>query len=109
MPLAEHDRVVSGGLKELRRGLLGSVENIKDGRSVHVGIFSRQHRGSARGANRVAHKRVVEADAVAAELVEARCQVDLRSVSRDRVRGVVICHDEQDVRALRRGLRSGGQ
>ena len=109
MPFAKHHRVVACGLEQFGRCLLRSVEDIENWCAVEVGVFSREHRRPAWGANRIANKCIVEAHAVAPELVEVRRGVDLGSVRRNRVRSVIIRHDEEDVWSLRSGLGSGGQ
>ena len=99
VPFADHAGVVAGGLKQLRHRSLRAVEAVEDGDSVPVGVCAGQHGGPARRADGVRDEGVPEEHSLPGEAVEVRGLVDARAVGGDRVSGVVVRHDEDDVGA----------
>ena len=107
VPLADHAGVVAAGLEQPRDGLPRAVEAVEHRHAVDVRVLAGQDRRAARRADRVGHEDVVEPHALAGEAVDVRRRVHPRAVGADRVGGVVVRHDEDDVRTVGGGSRTG--
>jgi hypothetical protein len=100
VPLADEAGAIAGVAQLGHEGRLGGVEKGVEGRdAVLVAVGAGKQRGSARGAQRVRREEVVEPDAGAGDGVEMWRGVDHRAVGADRVGGVVVAEEEEDVRA----------
>ena len=110
VPLADHGRLVAGRLHELGEGLLVPVEDVAVLQvPVGVGVQPGQHRRAARSADRVPAEAVLEEHALARQPIDVRRHVARPAVGGDRVGGVVVAEDEDDVRAIVRGQGGRGQ
>ncbi len=108
VPLADHRGAVAGvaQLRDERR--LARIDRREQGvDAVHVAVGAGEDRRARRGAQRVRDEAVVEAPPVGGELVDARCLVDDRAVAADRVGGVVVGQDEDDVGSAVHGVDVG--
>ena len=106
VPLADQARVVAAGAQLLGDRVTGAVEGVEDRNTVGVRILPRQERRPAGRADRVGDERVGELGTVRGEPIEMRGGVDLRAVAGDRMLGMVVGEDEDDV-GTPRGLRAG--
>src|SRR5688572_15108257 len=77
--------------------------------AILMAVLARQYRSTTGGANRVRDKAVVETHSFASDAVNLRCLVDLAPVGADRMRSVIIGHDEKNVGRLSFRLREGGR
>ena len=68
--------------------------------AVDVRVLPGQDRGAARRADGVGREHVRQQRALARQPIEVRRLVDARPVRADRVRRVVVRHDEDDVRTV---------
>ena len=101
MPFADDRRLVAGRLQQLRERDLPSVEVVAERlNAVDMIVRPGQDRRAARRADRIRAKAIVEAHAFVREPVQMRRLVDAAAVGADRMRRVVVGHDEQDVRSL---------
>ena len=100
VPFANHAGVVAGGLKVFGDGGLGAVEAVEGGHAVEVAVFAGEDRRPAGGADGVNGEAAVEPHAGAGEAIEVGRLVDLAAVGADGLSGVVVAHDEKDVRRL---------
>src|SRR6185436_2944795 len=105
--LADQAGAVAGRLEQLRQRRLGAVDVVEDGDAVLVRVEAGQGCRPARRADRVGDEEVAEQHALAREPVDLRRLVDARAVGGDRVRRVVVGHDEDDVRACGGGGGGG--
>ena len=118
-PLAQVPLADDGGLVAGRAQVLGDVGQavvdavVQRHDAVDVVVGAGQDGRAAGRADRVADVAVVQAHALGRDAVDVRRAVDAVAVAADRARGVVVGHDEQDVRALallaHQGLRSAGR
>src|SRR5688500_5873352 len=72
-------------------------------------IFSRENRCTARRADRILDKTIAEAHPLFRQPVHIRRHVDLAPVSADRMRRVIIRHDEQNIWPPLRMQGDGGE
>ena len=100
MPLSEHHRMVTRSLKDLRYRLLSAVEDVEYRRSIQMRILSGEHGCPAWCADGVANKRALKADAFGAYLIQVRRLIDPGAITGQGMRGVIVCHDEQNVRPI---------
>jgi len=108
VPLADDRRLVAGLLEQLGERLLRRVElDAVVDHPVRVAVLPRLDHRPARRADRVRHKTVMEDHPLGGQAVDLGRLVDLRAVGADRVRGVVVGEDEEDVGPLRRFGRGG--
>ena len=106
MPLAHHPRVVSRLLQQFRERLLRAVEPVEPTAPVLVAVLARGDCRAAGRTDRVRAEAVVQPHALGRQAIDVRRLVDPAAVAADGRRGVVVGHDEQDVRPFgRRGLR----
>src|SRR5688572_5318591 len=77
--------------------------------AILMAVLARQNRSTTWSANRVCDKAVVETHSFASDSVNLRCLVDLAPVGADRVRSMIIGHDQKNVGRLRPRLREGGR
>jgi len=103
VPLADHGGLVAGGLQQLRERRLGTVE---DGvrvvvETIPVGILASQDHRAARATDRIGHERPVEPHALPGDPVDVRGldEFPVVAVGADRLVGMVVGIDEDDVRA----------
>jgi len=98
MPLANH-----GGLPAVVLELLGKrpqavVEGSGErGHTVDVVVRARQDGGATWGTDRVGAERRIQTDALGSNAVQVGCLVDAAAIRRDRVSGVIVAHDEDNV------------
>ena len=95
--------LIAVSLHVLWQGRLALVEAGEFVDAVLVGVLAGPEDGSAGGANGVGDEGVGEAHAVASEAVEVGSGGDFceaTAVGADRVGGVVVRHDEEDVRPV---------
>ena len=97
VPLADHPGVVAALLQQPRDRHARTVEPIEHRHAVEVRVLAGQNRGAARRADRVGGKDARQQRALARQPIEVRRLVDARPVRADRVRRVVVGHDEDDV------------
>ena len=98
MPLANDARHVSRTLERLGERPQRVVERSVEGRHpVHVVVGARQDRRTARCADRVRAEGCVHAHAAIGNPIEVGSSVDTTAIRRDRVGGVVVRHDEEEV------------
>ena len=109
MPLADHRGLISGPLEKLGKRWLATVEGVAVvAQSIQVAVFAGQHDGAARGTDRVGDETVVEPDSVGGDAIDVRSLDQLTAVGADCCDGVIVRHDEEDVRRLPfRGRRIG--
>ena len=105
MPFADHAGVVAALLEQACHRAPGAVEPVEHRHAIQVRVLTRENRGAARRADRVGHHHLLEERAFLGEAIDVRRAVHPRSVRADRVRRVVVRHDEDDVRAI--GRRRG--
>ena len=67
------------------------------GHTVDMVVGLGEDRRPARGTDRIRAEARIEAHAAVGEPIEVWRRVDLRAVGRDRMSGMVIAHDEDDV------------
>ena len=104
MPLADHGRLIAHLLQELGKGLLFPIEaNTIVNHAVEMAVLAGENDGPARGADRIGAEAVVEQHSLAGQPVELRGFVDLRSVTGQRVRGMVVSEYQNDVGPFRGG------
>ena len=98
VPLADDGRVVAGLVEQAgKRRLLLLVERIEVLDAVSVGVLAGEDRRPAGRADGVGHEAVGEPHALRGDAVDLRGRVDLRAVAADRLGGVVVGHDEEDI------------
>ena len=99
MPFANHGRLPAMTLKLTRKIPQSVVERRVQGRhTVDVVVGAGQDGCPAGSANRVGAERCVETHALVGDAVKVRRLVYTAAVCRDSVRGVVITHDEHEIR-----------
>ena len=108
VPFADHGRLVTGLADQPGQVLAGGFETSAErGHAVDVAVLSGEQRGPAGRADRIGAEGVLEDHALRGEAVERGRGVErgqASAVGSERVRGMVVGHDEQDV-----GLVGGGQ
>ena len=112
MPFADDGGLISDRLEDLGESLLLPVEEVPIAEeAVAVAVLARENGGPAGAADRVANEGTIETHAGVGNTVDVRCLVDLGTVGADRLIGVIIGEDEDEVRALggRRDCADGGQ
>lgn len=102
VPFLDHARVVATRLQSLGDMIAGAVEGVEHGHAVLVRILPGEQRGTAGRADGIRHERVREPGPDGGEPIELRSGVDLRSVAGDRVLGMIVGEDKEDVRPFRR-------
>lgn len=101
MPLPDHAGVIAPRLQVLGDGIAGAVEGVEDRHAIFVGILAGEERGPARGTDRVGDKRIGEPGTGGGKPVEVRRRIHLRAIARDRMLGMVIGENKDDVGPLR--------
>ena len=109
MPLADHPGVVAALLQQTRDRHAGAVEPVEDRHAVDVRVLPGQDRRAARGADGIGREDVLEEHAFAGQTIQVRRLVHPRPVRPDGVRGVIVGHDEHDVRAVGAEGDTGGE
>lgn len=98
VPLTDEGRLVAGVAQEFRERRLRSVEGIAVGhQAVGVAVLTRQHGGPAGRADGIAAETPVEDHTLGSDAVDVGGLVDDRAVRADRLHGVVVGEDENDV------------
>lgn len=97
MPFANHARMISAGLQMFGHMITCSVEAIEDRYSVEMGVLTSQQSRAARCANRVGNKRLGKPSTTLRKAINVGCLIYLGSISRNRVLGMVIGEDEQNI------------
>ena len=104
VPFANDGRLVAGLLQELGEGLLRAVERgIRViGKAVEVTVFSRENRRARRTTNRIRHEAPVEAHPLLRDAIDVRRveQFARITVGADRLIGVIVGENKDDVRRL---------
>jgi hypothetical protein len=98
MPFADHGGLIAGGFEAFGDVVAIAIEGIENGNSVLVAVLAGEDGGAAGSADGVDGVTAVEADAFFGDAIDIWCFVDLAAVSADGVGGVVVGHDEEDVR-----------
>jgi hypothetical protein len=107
VPLADHGGLVPRCPEEFGKGQRVRMQrDLVDRDTVQVAVLSGQDGRPARSADRVGHEGVAKEHPLARNAIEIRCPIDHRAVRADRLCGVIIGHDEHDVRALLLGACS---
>ena len=110
VPLADHAGVVAALLQQPRHRHARAVEAVEHRHAVEVRVLAGEDRGAARRADRVGGEDARQQRALARQPIEVRRLVDARPVGADRVRRVIVGHDEDDVGAVGAwGLRHRGR
>ena len=115
VPLANHCRLIPSFLEQLRKGLLVPVETVSvHVKAVQMAVFACLNHRTTGTTDRVRHQAAIEQHAVFRNAIEVGClqQLQLVIVGTERLRGMVIRKDEEDVRAvssLKRGSGQNGQ
>ena len=99
--------MVTARLQLFDDGVARAVEPVEHRHAVAVRILPGEQRRAAGRADRVGDERVGEPGAGGGQTVEVRCLVDLRAIGRDRMLGVVVREDEDDVGPHRRRRDAG--
>jgi hypothetical protein len=101
VPFADNGGSVAGLLQQLGEGLLAAVkfDCIVDD-AVEMAVFAGQDYGPAGCAYSICAKAIIEAHTLSGKPVEVRRFVDFAAVTAYSVCGVVICHNEYDVRPV---------
>ena len=86
----------------LWEGELRSVERFATVgiKTVLVTELAGQHAGSAWPTNRIGAKRVGENRTLFGDSIDVGCCVDLRAVGTDRLAGVIVCENKDDIRSV---------
>jgi hypothetical protein len=114
MPLPDHRGLVTR-LPELHREklLLGSDLAVEVENPISLGVLPGDDAGPGGRADRVVGERAGEAHPASRQRIDVGCRIEpgqAPPVGPDGLGGVVVGHDEQDVRAsLLRGVRGRGQ
>ena len=102
VPLPDHAGVVATRLKELRDCPAGAVEAVEHRHAIQVRVLAGENGGAARRADRVRHEHARQHRSLARDAIEVWCLVHARSVHANRMRGMVVGHDVEDVRSAGR-------
>ncbi|HYN82791.1 MAG TPA: hypothetical protein VES88_14985 [Gemmatimonadaceae bacterium] len=109
VPFAEERGLVSRRLHQPRKGDGGGMQRFGVGHhTVQMSVLAGEHGRARRPADGIRDEGVDEQHPGACEAVEVRCARKVRAVfqvGRDRMRGVVVGHEENDIRPR---LRSCG-
>ena len=100
VPLADHPRVVPALLQKPRDRHARAVETVEYRHAVDMRVLTGQDRRPARRADGISREHVCEQRAVAREPIDVRGLVDVRAVGANRMGGVIVRHDEHDVRTI---------
>src|SRR5690348_14861821 len=99
MPFADHRGLIAGLLhlfgNVVAIGIDGVVERINP---VLVAVLASKNRSAARRADRIRAEAVGETNALTSNAIDVRRMVDLASVCRDGMGGVIVRHHIEDVR-----------
>jgi len=113
MPFADHRRGVARFAEEFWEGLLGPVELVSVyQKAIGMGILAGLNGGPHWPADRVGHVALLKEHAVAGERIDVRGRavfLEPGVVSADRLIGMVVGEDEQNVRAFRRTQGKSGR
>ena len=102
MPLADHAGVVARPPELLRDRRLSAAERVPQRvDAVLVAVLAGEDHCAAGRADRIGDEGRVESDALGRQPIEIRGAVQAAAVCADRGSGVVVAHDEQDVRSSR--------
>src|ERR1017187_2414973 len=94
VPLAEHARVIPRRLEVFRHRGLRAVEAVEGRHSIEMAVLAGEDRRPAWAADRIDAEAVVEPQTRLGQAVEVGRLVDPAAIRADRVRRVVITHDE---------------
>jgi hypothetical protein len=109
MPLADKRRFITRVLNHLWKRPLRAIEEVTvAAEAIDVTVLAREDAGAGRPADRVRAKGVPVDRPFLREPVNVRRLIDLRTQRADRLHGMVIREDENDVGSLLRGVRSQG-
>lgn len=98
MPLADHGGLVPSRLEMLSHvGQMLIDFGVKSHDAVDVVMCTAKNRCSGWSADAVGHVTVVEEHAFVGYAIEIWRMIDASSIARNRLRCMVICHDEDDV------------
>ena len=100
MPFPHYRRLIARPLKELGQRLLIAVKPapVID-HAIAVAVLAGKNDRPARGANAIRTEAVVESHPFTGKAVDIGRPVDLAAISTNRMRCMIVTHDEQDVRA----------
>lgn len=97
MPLADHARVIATRLQMLGHIVAIAVDAIEDGHAIEMRILPREQCRAAGSADRVGNKAVREPRTCFGETIQMRRLVHFRAIRRDRMLGMVVGEDEDNV------------
>ena len=101
MPLTDHSRVITTSLQMFGRVVSIAIESIEDRNSIQMRILPRQQGRPTWRADRIRDKRIDKSSSVVGESVEMRSLIDLGTIRGDRMLGVVVGEDKDDIRSFR--------
>ena len=99
MPFADHACVITRPLQRLRHRPLTAIKAIERWHAIDVTVFAGEDGSATRCADGIHRETMVETDAFLREPINVRCLVDLAAIRADRMRRVIVRHDENDVGA----------
>ena len=97
MPFANHPRVISRRLQIFGKHRLRIINVIENRNAVEVRIFSGEDHGAARRTNRIRDEGVREAHSFTSDAVNVGRVDKLAAVRANRMRRVIVGHDEDDI------------
>jgi hypothetical protein len=98
MPFADEARVVAGLLEIPGKMRLRTVEGVEDGNAVLVAVFAGKNGRATGRTDGVLDETIAEAHSFFGDAIHVGREIDLAPVCTDGVGGVIIRHDENDVR-----------
>ena len=102
MPFADDGGVVTGLLQQFGQGRLGAVEGVPViPHPIEVAVFSGEQYCPAGRADGVGDKAVFKQSPLFRQPVDMRRCNQLAAIAADRLLGMVVRHDEEDVGLLR--------
>ena len=108
VPFADDRRLVAGLLEQFGHCLLRPVEKtIIRGISIEMAVFAGENHRSGRSTDGVRHKTVPKQHSLFRKPIQIRRLIDAIAVATQRLVGMVICHDKENVGTLRLCLLGG--
>src|SRR4029453_9192430 len=98
MPLAHHTRIVARLLQILGKQRLRCIEMVENGNAIYVRVFPSEYCRPAWSADRIRNETVLEFHPFGSKPVDVWSFYELAPVSTDGVRGMIVRHNEHDVR-----------
>jgi len=105
VPFANHGGLIATGVQVLRHvGKMVVEVRVKGSHPVDMVVSAGEDGRAARCTNRVGNVAMVEADPVLRDAIKIWCAIDPASIATHRLGGVIIRHDEKDVRSFGNGI-----